>query len=48
MAALKLTKKNPSDVLSTAEYQLSLPFKLITNKLEAAAAEFIADTLIPA
>jgi hypothetical protein len=27
---------------------LSWPFKPITNKLEAAAAEFIADTLIPA
>jgi len=48
MAALKLTKKNPSDVLSTAENQLSWPYKPITNNDEGAAAEFKADTLIPA
>ncbi len=48
MALLKLTKKNPSDVASTAENQLSWEFKAITNKEESSELEFVADTMIPA
>ena len=48
MALLKLTKKNPSDLPSTAENQLSWEFKAITNKEESSELEFVADTMIPA
>jgi len=45
---LKRTEKNPSQALSIKDHQLLRPERATTYKLEAASAEFKADTTIPA